>query len=294
MITAAGFWTCVLIVWRIFDKQGTSGHGPVRHHARGSSGASSSRSPWRCSSPTRARGSGPPTSPSRRFPARSTGRRVRQFRGGQRREPGAGEVMPPGARCDRRGRWRLIAHRRRLPPIALRRRKRVGWPAGTRRRDDRHAHGPVSPPRGAEELFERVAPRIPTMRFGRMPPSRRPARPSSEPHPDDDQATIAIRDDATGTFGRRKTRPLGADDTLVLGADALAPRRGRHPPTPRRPEPVGDRRAAPARRRPEPSTIVNCFSTWSPVERKPSRPASLNTRSFSWSRLNAAGPRWNG
>jgi hypothetical protein len=27
VITAAGVWTCLLIVWRIFDKQGTSGHG---------------------------------------------------------------------------------------------------------------------------------------------------------------------------------------------------------------------------------------------------------------------------
>jgi hypothetical protein len=29
VITAAGFWTCVLIVWRMFDKEGTSGHGQV-------------------------------------------------------------------------------------------------------------------------------------------------------------------------------------------------------------------------------------------------------------------------
>jgi hypothetical protein len=29
VITAAGFWTCVLIVWRIFDKQGTSSHGTL-------------------------------------------------------------------------------------------------------------------------------------------------------------------------------------------------------------------------------------------------------------------------
>ena len=28
VIMAAGLWTCVLIVWRIFDKQGTSVHGP--------------------------------------------------------------------------------------------------------------------------------------------------------------------------------------------------------------------------------------------------------------------------
>ena len=27
VITFAGFWTCVLIVWRMFDKQGTTGHG---------------------------------------------------------------------------------------------------------------------------------------------------------------------------------------------------------------------------------------------------------------------------
>jgi hypothetical protein len=29
VITAAGFWTCALIVWRMFDKEGTSGHGQV-------------------------------------------------------------------------------------------------------------------------------------------------------------------------------------------------------------------------------------------------------------------------
>jgi hypothetical protein len=28
VVTAAGVWTCVLVVWRIFDKQGTSIHGP--------------------------------------------------------------------------------------------------------------------------------------------------------------------------------------------------------------------------------------------------------------------------
>ncbi len=29
VITGAGFWTCVLIIWRMFDKEGTSGHGQV-------------------------------------------------------------------------------------------------------------------------------------------------------------------------------------------------------------------------------------------------------------------------
>src|SRR5262249_3430187 len=28
VITFAGFWTCVLIIWRIFDKQSASVHGP--------------------------------------------------------------------------------------------------------------------------------------------------------------------------------------------------------------------------------------------------------------------------
>ncbi len=31
VITAAGLWTCVLIIWRIFDKQGTSRHGQIAY-----------------------------------------------------------------------------------------------------------------------------------------------------------------------------------------------------------------------------------------------------------------------
>jgi hypothetical protein len=31
VITAAGFWTCVLIVWRIFDKQGTTRHDQIAY-----------------------------------------------------------------------------------------------------------------------------------------------------------------------------------------------------------------------------------------------------------------------
>jgi hypothetical protein len=31
VITAAGFWTCLLIVWRIFDKEGTSRHGQIAY-----------------------------------------------------------------------------------------------------------------------------------------------------------------------------------------------------------------------------------------------------------------------
>jgi hypothetical protein len=31
VVTGAGFWTCVLIVWRIFDKEGTSRHGQIAY-----------------------------------------------------------------------------------------------------------------------------------------------------------------------------------------------------------------------------------------------------------------------
>ena len=31
VITAAGFWTCVLVVWRIFDKEGTTRHGQIAY-----------------------------------------------------------------------------------------------------------------------------------------------------------------------------------------------------------------------------------------------------------------------
>ena len=31
VITAAGLWTCLLIIWRIFDKQGTSRHGQIAY-----------------------------------------------------------------------------------------------------------------------------------------------------------------------------------------------------------------------------------------------------------------------
>ena len=31
VITAAGFWTCVLVIWRIFDKEGTTRHGQIAY-----------------------------------------------------------------------------------------------------------------------------------------------------------------------------------------------------------------------------------------------------------------------
>ena len=84
VIMAAGVWTCVLIVWRIFDKQTTSVHGPGATTS-GMGGASSWRSASPCSSPTPARGSAPPISPSRRCRGRATrrGLRLRQV---ERRE----------------------------------------------------------------------------------------------------------------------------------------------------------------------------------------------------------------
>ena len=220
VITAAGVWTCVLIIWRIFDKQGATTNGPS---------ATSSGVEWGI------------------FVALTAGAFLTysgsRIRAAHRPEPPLpGEDHAPAgsnAAADTTTEPRRPRERRSEP----RRRARTPRPVSADR--------PVSPPNrrsaepadrrpaatpdattgtptvrsrhrvSADELFERVVPEDPpTMRFGRIPPSRRPSlRPSSEPTSDDDQATIAFRDDATARLGDDKTLPLGADDTLVLGAD---------------------------------------------------------------------------
>ena len=70
VIFAAGLWTCLLIVWRIFDKQGATTTGPSATTS-GIEWGSSSRSRRRRFWPTPAPGSGLPTGPSHRCPART-------------------------------------------------------------------------------------------------------------------------------------------------------------------------------------------------------------------------------
>jgi hypothetical protein len=216
VITAAGVWTCVLIIWRIFDKQVATTSGPS---------ASSSGVEWGI------------------FIALAAGAFLTysgsRIRAAHRPEPPLpGEDHAPAgsnAAADtttepRRPRERRTEPRRRARtprPVSADRPvsvadRRPAAPA------DRRPAAPADRPRRrvtADELFERVVPEDPpVMRFGRITPSSRPSlRPSPEPASDDDAETMPFRDDETTRLGEDKTLPLGADDTLPSGADDTVP-----------------------------------------------------------------------
>jgi hypothetical protein len=233
VITAAGVWTCVLIIWRIFDKQGATATGPS---------ATSSGVEWGIFvaltagafltySGSRIRAAHRPEPPlpgEDHAPAGSNAaadattepRRPRERRSEPRRsEPRRRARTPRPVSAERPA---SPADRRSTEPAA----RRPAEPAGRRPAavPDTMTGTPTVRSRrrvSAEELFERVVPEDPPiMRFGRITPSSRPSlRPSAEPTSDDDQPTIPARADATARLGEDKTLPLGADDTLVLGAD---------------------------------------------------------------------------
>ena len=219
VITAAGVWTCALIVWRIFDKQAATAKGPS---------ATSSGVEWGI------------------FVALAAGAFLAysgsRIRAAHRPEPPLpGEDGAPagwGAAADTTTEPRRPESRRRESrPREPRRRARPPQPVAAeppRPRRDRPAVPPdpvtdATPVRvrrraSAEELFERVIPEDPpAMRFGRIPPPNRPSLPaakppeppeppeSPEPASADDQLTIAFRED--------KTLPLGNDKTLLMGED---------------------------------------------------------------------------
>ena len=216
VITAAGVWTCVLIIWRIFDRQVATTNGPS---------ATSSGVEWGI------------------FIALAAGAFLTysgsRIRAAHRPEPPLpGEDHAPAgsnAAADtttepRRPRERGSEPRRRARtprPVSADRPvsvadRRPAAPA------DRRPAAPADRPRRrvtADELFERVVPEDPpVMRFGRITPSSRPSfRPSPEPTSDDDPVTMPFRDDETTRLGEDKTLPLGADDTLPLGADDTMP-----------------------------------------------------------------------
>jgi hypothetical protein len=210
VITAAGLWTCALIVWRIFDKQGASTHGPS---------ATSSGVEWGIFVALAAAA----------FLAYSGSR----IRAAHRPEPPLpGEAAAPvgsNAAADTteipRRRERSVQSRRparRPDPEA-----EPGRPAGNPLPDA----APVRPRRrvSAGELFERVIPEDPpAMRFGRIPPSTRPSiapvpatpvSPSPVPTAPDQQLTIPFRDEETLVLGAEETLVLREDETLALGND---------------------------------------------------------------------------
>ncbi len=100
VILAAGAWTCLLIIWRMFDKEGTTGHGQYATTSGIEWGIFVALGVAPCS-PMRAAGSGAPTSPSRRSPA--SGRRSRSAppNNPRRRSRGASPSVARAARAPR-------------------------------------------------------------------------------------------------------------------------------------------------------------------------------------------------
>ena len=218
VITAAGLWTCVLIVWRIFDKQGATANGPS---------ATTSGVEWGIFFALGAAA----------FLAYSGSR----IRAAHRPEPPLpGEDRPPADSSA--AATAVLPRRRARPPMpvpadpATRRDRpvRAGDPTTEHHRPRRRAN--------AAELFEPVIPDDPpTMPFGRAKRAdvditvrRREPKPADEqltmpfredetiPFREDD--TIRFRDDETLRLGKDATVPLGKDATVPRGEDATVPR----------------------------------------------------------------------
>jgi hypothetical protein len=239
VITAAGVWTCVLVVWRIFDKQGATTNGPAATSSGVEWGiftalAAGAFLTYSGSRIRAAHRPEPPLPGEDHAPAGSNAaadtttepRRPREpRRRAQAEEP---RRTAPAAEPRRRARApRPVnagpsAAAPPRPVTAARSAARPpGNPAGT---PDLTTDTPPVRPRhrvSADELFERVVPEDPpTMRFGRIPPSSRPTFGAErEPTSDEDQVTIPLRDDDTVPLGADATLPLGGDDTVVLGTD---------------------------------------------------------------------------
>jgi hypothetical protein len=190
VITAAGLWTCLLIVWRIFDKQGAT---------TTVQSATTSGIEWGILVALAAAA----------FLAYSGSR----IRAAHRPEPPLpGSDGPPAGSSAAATTVRMRRPARPTPadPVAADR-----TPAVPTRSDPTPADPPPHRPRRrvpAAELFERVVPEDPpTMPFGRAKRSdvditiRR-----SAPPPADEQLTIPL------AGNEDQTMPLGEDDTLPL------------------------------------------------------------------------------
>ena len=232
VITAAGLWTCVLIVWRIFDKQGATANGPSATSSGVEWGifialAAAAFLAYSGSRIRAARRPEPPLPGEDRAPAGSSA--------------AATVVLPPRGEAPARERPR----RRARPPTPVPAETPVRaepsvraepplWAGEPAPRSDPPPDRPRRRP-SAAELFERVVPDDPpAMPFGRAKrsdvasPVRRP-----EPPDTDDQLTIpfAGREDDTQPLAadhrsrasENATVPLGEDATGVLGEDDTLP-----------------------------------------------------------------------
>jgi hypothetical protein len=204
VITAAGVWTCLLIVWRIFDKQGATTNGPSATTSGIEWGifialAAAAFLAYSGSRIRAAHRPEPPLPGERTAPA---GSNAAATTAGY--EPGSSR-----ARTSAPSRSRTPAPPRRRPrtpqPVAA----DHPAPAPDPKPAPKAPNAPPDRPRGrasAAELFERVVPDDPpTMRFGRAKPA-------------DVDATLKMR--SAPDADEQLTMPLGNDDdTLRLDRD---------------------------------------------------------------------------
>jgi hypothetical protein len=204
VITVAGVWTCALIVWRIFDKQGATTNGPSATTSGVEWGiffalAAAAFLAYSGSRIRSAHRPEPPLPGEDQAPAGSSA--------------AATAVLLPRSRPGAAERPR----RRARPPIPdppVTRGERAPAPDRRPRRRTR-----------ATDLFEPVVPEDPpTMRLSRIKPSTVDAKDlMARPPATDDDATSPLGEDATSPLGEDATSPLGEDATLPLGEDATLP-----------------------------------------------------------------------
>ena len=262
VITAAGVWTCVLIVWQIFDKQGATTNGPSATTSGVEWGIfiALAAAAFLAYSGSRIRAAHRPEPPlpgedGAPDDSSAAATAVRPRRGGAtahaperpRRQASRAEAASATATATERPRRRARApmpvpaeptdHARGPAPAGEP--VRAGDPAPTRgpvragdarpvRAGEEAPAAPATPhgPRRratADELFERVVPEDPPiMRFGRIRPAPGPWAPPA-PVPEDEQLTIPFREDPTLALGEDATLPLSEDATLPLGEDETLP-----------------------------------------------------------------------
>ena len=217
VITAAGFWTCVLVVWRIFDKEGTIRHGQIAY---------TSGIEW-----------GIFVALGVAAVLTYAGSRIRLAHEPEPPLPGEQELPGSGGRKRRRG-WR----RKGSDDARRRSTARTAYPGarhGRRRRlDPRGARPPRRRATTAEAPTRRAAAapppsEAPTRRVAAPPTSEAPARPDPSEAPTQRSRPRSIRDspDPSGPVSARRSRPLDRREIRELDiAEPPTARLGRSEP----------------------------------------------------------------
>jgi hypothetical protein len=239
VITAAGFWTCLLIVWRIFDKEGTSRHDQIAY---------TSGIEWGI------------------FVALGVAA-VLTYAGSQIRlahepePPLPGEGRRPGGRRRRRGWLRKGAEETRRRATA--RRVYPGPDMGAEDewtqefRAQRISPEPPTQRISPEPPTQRISPEPPTQQVSPEPPAQQvsaeaPTQPESSETPTRRMRPRSISDIAAGAVPARRTRPLDRREIQELDiAEPPTARLGRSAPA-TAPRPNAGQSRGPARPDPGP------------------------------------------